>query len=279
MHELDGRTVSLDDIIEELYRDNGYQEDIPEGDMEGWATDALKFIRAVKGFIPKVIGDKADTAFDVKNYRVQLPCDFYMMGGVALNGVIARYSGDTFHHLTSDECCTLFAGTASGGEIIDNFRNMTIGNTSLTGPNVYSAVSPDNENRFYENDVTYKFVGGCIQFNVKEGKACLAYVAMPSDEKGRSLIPDDISYIEAVKRYMTMKLDYIGWRRGTLTADIYSHSETQWYWYLAQAANVAKGFNLDSMESLKNFVQKLGKSNRHHSKGFKLMGRGGRYSA
>ena len=69
-----------------------------------------------------------------------------------------------------------------------------------------------------------------------------------------------------------MKIDYIEWRRGTLSPSVFQHSEQEWAWYVGQAGNKAKMPNLDQMEAIKNQTMRLLPNINAHETFFRTQG-------
>lgn len=238
--------ASLYEVLNKVHRDTGSLDDIHIEDLIEWAGEALDQIGAYQQFIRKVTGDKANPHLDVTNYKAKLPCDVYRIEQVSVNGKHAVYAGNTFNHLLDGSCCT-------NAVEIDNYRDLFYDNFG----NVFSNVAPNNfDNRYYE-PYAYDVNDNYITLNVKEGKVCLAYIAIPLDENGFPLIPDDVSYREAISRYCIMKIMYINWIKGRVGKDIYEHSEQKWHWYCAQAKGKAVAPSLDKMEQIKRRFLKL----------------------
>ena len=120
--------------------------------------------------------------------------------------------------------------------------------------------------------ITFDINSNHITLSTKTGKVCLAYLAIPTDEEGLPLIPDDVSYKLAVKKYLTMKLDYIEWRRGTIAPQVFDHSEREWMWYVGQAGNTAKMPSVDGLEAIKNATMRLLPRVNAHETFFKGLG-------
>ena len=125
---------------------------------------------------------------------------------------------------------------------------------------------------FESNPITFDLNNNNITLSVKEGKVCMAYLAIPTDEEGLPLIPEDTSYQLAVKKYLTMKVDYIAWRRGTLQQAVFEHSQQEWMWYVGQAGNKAKMPNIDQLEAIKNQTMRLLPRINQHETFFKSLG-------
>ena len=277
---LNGKYISLKAIMEQVYADNGYQFELPWIDCMQWAEEALNLIGHPRQYIRKVTGHKDNPDLDIKDYRAHLPCDFYQLEQVAVNGMAAEYSGDTFHHLLAGDCCGITDDSTSslyyGNDhtITRNWGTDVLTFDADTQSYSYQArdlldmqnlnLQSDGTQEFLLSDgvqegrrITFDLNNNHITLSVKEGKVCIAYLAIPTDDEGLPLIPDDTSYQLAIKKYLTMKIDYIAWRKGELRSDIFQHSEQEWQWYVGQAGNKAKMPNIDQMEGIKNQVMRL----------------------
>ena len=283
---LNGKYISLNSIMEQVYADNGYQFELPWVDIMMWTEEALNLIGHPRQYIRKVTGHKENPNLDIKNYRAQLPCDFHSLEQVAVNGMPAEYSGNTFHHLLDGACCGIegFANLAAHvqeqnwGELVKvtnddgtssyEQRNDSLSNTEGGIMSFDMTGAIDSE----FNPITFDLNNNNITLSVKEGKVCMAYLAIPTDEEGLPLIPEDTSYQLAVKKYLTMKVDYIAWRRGTLQQAVFEHSQQEWMWYVGQAGNKAKMPNLDQLEAIKNQTMRLLPKVNAHEIFFKSLG-------
>ena len=267
---LNGKYISLKTIISDLYGDLALQESDNVEDFVRWTVDALNLVGHPLQYKRKVTGFGENPNLRITDYKAPLPCNLHSIEQISVNGFMARYSGDTFHHLLSGECCGkdlteprfdgVSNGPISGGFYIDGF-----GNEFVAG----------HFNSLPICDITYDVNDDCLTLSVKEGEVCIAYLEFPFDEEGFPLIPDHVSYTEAVKKYITMKMDYRNWRKDPGSRgkrDLYEDSKQEWAWYVGKAANVAKMPNVDQMESLKNSLVRTFKSFNHHATGFKYLG-------
>ncbi|HAV25409.1 MAG TPA: hypothetical protein DCX01_04450 [Bacteroidetes bacterium] len=287
---LNGKYISLNSIMEQVYADNGYQFELPWIDCMQWAEEALNLIGHPRQYIRKVTGHKANPDLDIKNYRAHLPCDFYSLEQVAVNGMPAEYSGDTFHHLMDGACCGIEGYANLAAHVQEKNWGTLVKVTETDGAYRYEQrdeAEMDNLNLDYSGTmafdmtanmhgeytpITFDLNNNHITLSVKEGQVCMAYLAVPTDEEGLPLIPEDTSYQLAVKKYLTMKIDYIAWRRGQLASGIYEHSEREWMWYVGQAGNKAKMPNIDQLEAIKNMTMRLLPNINHHETFFKNLG-------
>ena len=77
------------------------------------------------------------------------------------------------------------------------------------------------------------------------------------DEDGYALIPDKMSYIEAVYWYIVMKLTYPEWRSGKVRDSVYADAKRSWNFYCKQAYGDSMMPNQDEMETIKNVWVRL----------------------
>lgn len=244
---LNGKYLPIKDIIWTTYRDSGIQDQLNLGDLVEWATEALQFINYPDQWQKKVTGHRDNPDLDILNYRAKLPCDLIHLVAVAVDGYAAVPSSNTFHQLLDGKCCGVdeFGSLLTDGTFIDNF-----GNTFVTTFGTKYGSTP----------LSYELNNDWLTLSVQKGKACLAYLAFPTDCDGFPLIPDNISYREAVKRFLIKQIDYLKWRQNPSDSGLralYDHSEQQWNWYCGQAMNAAKMPDYGKMENIKNMLMRL----------------------
>jgi len=104
---------------------------------------------------------------------------------------------------------------------------------------------------------TFYITESHIKTSFREGKICLAYLAIPTDEEGYPMIPDDVYFDKALKAYCTYMLDRIEFRKQRLPEVAYRDSERDWLWYVAAAKGSANQPNMHQLENLKNTWVKL----------------------
>ena len=67
------------------------------------------------------------------------------------------------------------------------------------------------------------------------------------------MIPDEVSYIEAIKRYIVYKLKYSEFIQGIINPQVFAKIEDDWHWYCKQARGKA---NMpDTVDKLENIKQ------------------------
>jgi hypothetical protein len=258
--------TSVKQIIDKFYNDSTIQDEVPYSDLVQWISDALLFIDQNPQFERKVTGTTEFSVpdLDIVNFKAQLPCDLYRIEQIMVNGQAARYSSNTMHHaLLAPACCGPIDECNIAHTQTDNFGNEFI--TSYH--NYWNSLSC--------SDITYDINKDCITLSIPKGKVKIAYLAIPTDEEGFPLIPDDISYLEAINTYLMYKIDYQNWRRNPDSAGyraLYEDSDKKWCWYVAQAKSKAKMLSLDQMETLRNSTIRLLHKSTHHRNFFNSLG-------
>lgn len=237
--------ISIYEILEKLFRDTDYAEDVNWEDCIVWCAEALDKIGAHQQYIRKVTGDLENPCLNVTDFKAKLPCDFHRLEQIAVNGYAARYAGNTFHHILDGCMCT----TQQNDTVDESLFTDAWGNTfsNLSGGNVAGLRQP------YTFDINDNY----ITLNVEEATVCIAYQAMPLDENGFPMIPDNEIYKEAIVAYLTFKLDRKLWRVGKITDKVFQHSEREWLWYVGAALAEGRRPNLDKMEQIKKQFVKL----------------------
>lgn len=98
----------------------------------------------------------------------------------------------------------------------------------------------------------YYVENGMVKTSFKSGKICLSYTALPTDSDCYPLVPDDISYKEAMFWYIYKKM-LLGVTFDSSKNGIdYGFADQQWKYYCTQARNAAVFPDIDRMESFMN---------------------------
>ena len=118
-----------------------------------------------------------------------------------------------------------------------------------------------NESTQYED--TYIVDCDYIKTSFVSGKVCLSYTAFPTDEECYPLVPDDISFVEAMFWYVYKKL-LLGNPKFKNNGIDYAFADQQWKYYCTQARNSANYPDIDRYESFMNqWVRLIPNINRH----------------
>lgn len=193
-------------------------QDISFETVVDYAVDFIRIVGTPPSFIEKTID------IDIKEYRGVLPCDFYQviqvrdMNHPNDSHPAFRHTTDSFH--------------------MSNHRE--------------EEYKHDNH-----RELTYKIQGGMIITSVPKGKVEMAYMAMPIDEEGYPLIPDNSSYSRALELYIKLQWFTVLFDTGKISAQVLSNTQQQYAWAVGQAQTDLIRPTIDQMESITAAWNKL----------------------
>jgi hypothetical protein len=171
---------------------------------------------------------------EVSNYRLALPCDFHKLVGIEFNGDNLKMLTGNYDtmHRTQEQIDRLKASSHYGYTINDAWLN----------------------------------------FNFEKGDINLAYIAVKTDEDGFPMIPDNVSYKEAIEKYIVMKLNYPKFVMETINPNTWDRIVNDWHWFCSQARGKANMPNADQMETIKNMWNRLKPMMNEHRLFFNKLG-------
>lgn len=191
---------------------------------------AVEFMRIVG--IPATFLEKT-AIIDIKNYRGELPCDYYDIIQVRL----APKPG------TPPELSPVFRHTT------DTFHMSPL--------------------KAKISDLTYKIQGNCIfTAPLRYGPIEISYKAMPVDDEGAPLIPDNSSYTRALQAYIKKEWFIIQFDQGKIDIRVMQKADQDYAWYVGQAQTDLIRPTIDQMESISNMWNTLIERSQDHRKGF-----------
>lgn len=155
----------------------------------------------------------------IKNGRAPLPCDLHLIKSVSHDGVWLRYGSQTFNYnMHCDDCVN---------------AHIQAGDYSYTiNPNYIATNVPDDK------------------------EVCIFYKAIPTDEEGFPLIPDNFAASECVFWYLTKQL-MLGGFEHPLKELSYGKAEQNYKLYRNQAENQLEMFDIPRFEAFKNSWTRL----------------------
>lgn len=154
---------------------------------------------------------------DIKEYRGALPCDYYDINQV---------------------------------RIIDKGKRMGAFRYSTDSFHM-SNIKPKH------GGLTYKIQGNCIITSIPEGKIEIAYKAMPLDDEGYPLIPDNGSYSRALELYIKLQYFTDFFDEGKISSQVLANTQQQYAWAVGQAQTDLIRPTIDQMEAISNMWNKL----------------------
>ena len=227
-----GKYTTLNRVLENIERDNGYENQIQREDVKEWAVRAMNLIGVDIPYETVIYVDL------FKDYRLVLPQDLTDIIGIRDNVTKIALVASTDLYLSS---------------LPDQDRQIT----GVSGPSFQNTTVP-----------SYKIVNGYVFFNFKEGEVEMAYKRYMLDENGCLMIPDVDRYLMGIEAYLTYKIDHKLARRGELDWGVAQRSEQEWLWYVNSAANKLLTPNYDEAEVMNRRAQSMRNPMGSHSRGF-----------
>ena len=274
------KTVSSKVVIRKIFRDLKPSKDNWIDDAIEWIGEALEHIGAAPQLCQK------QCVLNIKDHKTIMPSDLYYINQVAINNKVSIASSEELDTLTSkvkDLQDQIKDAQANGLEYSDtasvlhdiNSRIVILENVYFSGdvnmqPLQYGASTFHrsmhcdgciNENINYEE--TYIVDCDYIKTSFKTGKICISYMALPIDDDCYPLVPQDISYQEAMFWYIYKKL-LLSSPQFKKNGIDYNFADQKWKYYCTQARNAANFPDIDRMESFMNqWVRLIPQINSH----------------
>ncbi len=273
------KLTSIERVLAGLYRDLSPSIELNESDMVEWAGEALEFIGAYTQMDEKVEYIRVD------DYRALIPCGLHRIVQIAYKfteGAPSTTSALTTCDSTATTCttgacvscdtetctdlCTHTSQLISNASLFleyykpgafsqtpyyyNNFRPLRLAGSHFSQAKGMHCENCVNLSSTCEHE--YSVDHPYLRTDFKSGYICLAFVGQALDERGYPMIPDEVSYIEAIKKYIIYKVKYAEFLQGLLNPTIFAKLEDDWHWYCQQArgkANMPK--TIDELENLK----------------------------
>jgi len=240
-------SVSVKQVIAKVLTDNDiHEENHRIADMIEWAGEALERIGAFPQLEIKVAGKGGEPMLKIENYQATLP--------LGLHGIIQAV------YTTSESSTTPYYPMRYGSGSFDAVPKITYLDDKGTEDPSDDEYTTRDENVYETNkslDFIYVVAGRYIKTNIKDGYIMLAYTTIPLDDEGYPKVPNNISFLEALYWYITMKLLYPKWVNGEIRDGIYMEAKRSWSFYRKQAYGEALMPQGDQLESIKNTWNQL----------------------
>jgi hypothetical protein len=122
------------------------------------------------------------------------------------------------------------------------------------------------------NNLTYKTQGNLIYTSFKDGKLELYYKALPTDENGVPLIPDNPIFLKALELYIKKEWFTILFDLGKINQQVLHNTQQEYAFKVAQCTNMFIIPSVSEMQTITNMLNKLLPDNRQFETGFKNLG-------
>lgn len=234
---LNSKFVSIDRVIERIFKSGLNPEFIDFNDIVEYVGEAIRLIGVPYAHIRKItngLGEMPDPIV-IENFCGRLPNDIVHLDSVR------EY--DTKSPMLY---------------MLDSFPATYASSNNITGSSTM---------------LGYYVQGDYIFTNLEEGTVEASYTAFQLDSNGYPMIPDEERYIVAVVSYCTQQIARRLWVADKIDERKFRMFEQEWLWYCKSAASKAHMPNLDRMESFKNQMVRLLTNPHHHASQFSHMNR------
>jgi hypothetical protein len=286
------KVTSVKRVISKVFTDLDLKEgDHRVSDMIEWAGEAVKKIGAFPTLLTHVTGKGNLPLLELSNYQAKLPCDLVAINQVAYSESSSGpfypmiYGSGSFDATApSDVIPTTTTTTVQDSTVVELAMDLYSESyeDALLRLNTYPAIResleslllsratrPSTRDTFTASgDYTYVITPGYIKTALKTGYIMLSYQAVPVDNEGYPMIPDDESFEEAIYWYINMKLTYPEWKMGRVRDAVYYDAKSSWNYYRKQAYGNAMMPNIDQLESIKNAWLRLVPEIHEHGNAF-----------
>lgn len=255
--------TKCESVIAKIMADaNMSEKNMRVTDMREWIFEAVEKIGAPLQYIERESGEDGCPILEVCDRQVPIPCDLEYLNAVAWsdtpNGpwIPVRSNEQTFKSVNHHQYSKYHHIPEQ-----PNMEKIPTHRSQLLGINFSSKAADVIRNR--EEEVTYFIKPGWIVLNRDRGFVKLSYRSIATDERGYPLIPDLVSYQEALYWYVMMKLNFPKFLTGSLGGrakynfNTYMYIQQQWNFYRNQAYAEAMMPTEGEMRSIKHEWNKL----------------------
>lgn len=223
--------ISIKYIIESLYRNLNLEREPHWLDWIEWAAEALEYIDTSAQYTIRSTDDCDRPYLEITCHKAPLPSDFVaIIEPVIMNGKVLLPNDNAKIYASYDSETTYTYNSVP----VDSSIAPRLITTSEVGGTDY-----------------YTILDGCIVTSIPSGSLIVNYYAIPTDEDGYPMVPDEYYYKEAIKAYITYRIYHPLWLAGSVTDRVYNELKSRWI-YLGQAArNNAKMPSVGETEKLK----------------------------
>lgn len=169
---------------------------------------------------------------DISNYRAALPCDL-----IAIR------------------------------QVKDVKNNISLRATTDTFHLIHDEKKP-----IMRQEGTFKTQGNIIYTSFKEGKIAIAYRAIPVDEEGLPMIPDNSIFLKALELYIKKEWFTIQFDMGKIAPAVLQNVQQEYAWRVGQLNTEFTLPSVSEMEAISNMMSQLLPRTNEFRKGFKPLG-------
>jgi hypothetical protein len=256
------RLVSGKEVLARVVRALGYK--LPStyaDDILEWIPEGLGMLNITRALDIKSTGDPDCVGeLQVKNFCVELPCDFQALLAIEdefgrrlpEGGDVTDLQGQSsIRHLGSE------VGYRPNTFVVNPYLHQTNDGLPTDEPGAalpFFGQDIEQEQESNRRASYYKIVGNRIQTSFEEGFIKLHYLALPVCEEGYPLIPNNENFKQALEWHVLRRLIASGYEHRVFT---YQYADEQFEKYAGRAMNEVSYPSLDSASRLHRTLVRL----------------------
>lgn len=117
------------------------------------------------------------------------------------------------------------------------------------------------------SSITYKIKGNFIFLSKEEEELTIVYEALPIDEEGIPVVPDNSIYTRALESYIKLQWFTILFDMNKISGAVLQNAQQQYAWNVGQAQTDLIMPTIDQMQAITNMWNKFVDTD-YHNKGF-----------
>jgi hypothetical protein len=235
-----GQTISLKRILWAVMN-NPIANELTYDQAAEWSIDAIKLIGA-----PLSLSKEVTVPIKLTNHKAALPTNL-----LTIRGIRYIWDKDLFYN---DE---MMSDAMTYAQDVYHYQEDC--DTDLT--------------HIGADEFTYTVQNGVITVSPREGWVQVAYDALPIDEDGYPLIPDNEKVKQALEYYILWKYLEALWTMGKITDKVFNYYEQKKMWYMGAANSSMQLSGMDHLEALGNVINRLIINTNAHKNFFKQAGK------
>ena len=230
-----------------------------------YTVDFMRIVQCYNFFIEKCVN------IDVTKYKGVLPDDFYEVNQLRLKSRTVKLPVLEEDTITIEDGTVIPIGTThqkldeKGYPIYENVIFTTTDNMFRYSTDSFHL--SDNK-QCCGIDLTYKIQGNILYTSIDKCVVELSYKAIPIDEEGYPLIPDNSKFSRALEAYIKKQWFTILFDMGKLQGAILQNTQQEYAWAVGACESDTHNFTIDKAESFFNSWRSLTLKTREHSRGF-----------
>ena len=270
------KLTTVHSVISKVVRDLGLGDnEVPWQDMIEWMAEGLEFIGSYYQFKEK------EAIILVEDFKGVLPCDFHKPIKYLEGCSMGNLGSGPFWTLVNSVLKDTGFQDADNDNVIDmlSFQKIQLMHYNKTGynKNFYRTLQHNRNlmgagSTFTGLDNSYNVNLDTITAGFRFGSISLRYLAMPVDEQGYPLIPDDVAFREALMWRCAEKMAMRGYQFKNTQLNDFEVGKFYWNKYCMQARGNANAPDPEMMQRLANIWGTLAPNYKEYYEDFNNLG-------